>query len=180
MARWHARLAVVVALVSCEEGNRETAADIDLLNQLPLSASEATADAVVEAAAAHDAALIITLTLTGTSARLISKYRPRCPIMVIASDAHVGAALNLHFGCVPFHYPHERVPHDEEARRAPPHTRRSTRRDAHARTLQVRFAFAIRKAKEVGLIRSGESAVLAHGHHAGASSLSAFRLVVIA
>ena len=54
--------------------------------------NEAVANACVNAATYHEAKLIITLTTTGTAARLISKYRPRCPIIVICRDAHIGAA----------------------------------------------------------------------------------------
>ena len=156
------REAVTMMAQVCKEAEaaifyKEISADIDLLNTLPLSASEATADAVVEAAAAHETALIITLTLTGNSARLISKYRPRCPILVLASDAHVGAACNLHRGCVPFFYPHPREENDED----------------------TRFAFAIRLAKENGLVSSGDSVVLAHGTASGSASLSSFRIIVV-
>ena len=46
----------------------------------PMDPSEAVAKAVCDAAMTKEAALIITLTFTGTSARLISKFRPRCPV----------------------------------------------------------------------------------------------------
>ena len=138
--------------------HRELAGDIELMQELPLGSSEATASAVVEAAASHEAALIITLTLSGTSPRLLSKYRPRCPIMVLASEPHVGASLNLHRGCIPFAYPFEHEPRDEERR----------------------FAHAIKLAKEAGLIHSGDSVVLCHGNQSGKTSLSSFRMVIIA
>lgn len=132
--------------------------DISLCCTYPLSPSDATATAVVEAAASNQAKLIITLAKTGTAARLISKYKPRCPIMVIASDLHIGAAINLHRGCMPFRYPHEGKPNDED----------------------FRFALAITTAKEMGLLKSGDSVVLAHGSKSGISSLSSFRMIVIA
>ena len=102
--------------------------------------------------------MIITLTLTGTSARLLSKYRPRCPIMVLASDPHVGAALNLHRGVIPFFYPHPFQPADEDHR----------------------FAYALELAKKLGLVVSGDTVALAHGHMSGISSLTSFRMVVLA
>lgn len=144
---------VVVCLLCavCAESGRGCCA-------LPLGSSEATAAAVVDAAASHEAALIITLTLSGTSPRLLSKYRPRCPIMVLASEAHVGASLNLHRGCVPFAYPFEHEPRDEEKR----------------------FAYAIKLAKSAGLLHSGDSVVLAHGTNSGKASLTSFRMVIIA
>ena len=50
------------------------AADMRTMLPSPMSASEAVA---------KDAALIITTTFSGSSARLLSKFRPRCPIMVL-------------------------------------------------------------------------------------------------
>ena len=84
--------------------------------KMPMDPNESVAKAVVDAATTNEASLIITLTFTGTSARLISKYRPRCPILVLCRDAHVGAACNLHRGCVPFHYPRPDEPFDTDTR----------------------------------------------------------------
>ena len=81
---------------------RNVVLDMEMVAPLPLDPSDSVAKAVVEAATCSEAALIVTLTLTGNSTRLISKHRPRCPILVLASDAHVGAACNLHRGCIPF------------------------------------------------------------------------------
>ena len=53
--------------------------------------------------------------------------------MVLASEPHVGAALNLHRGCVPFAYPFEHEPRDEEKR----------------------FAYAIKLAKTARLLARG-------------------------
>jgi len=130
-------------------------AGLNSLALLPLGSSDAVAAAVVEAASNAGAKLICTLTATGTSAKLIAKYRPRCPILVLASDSNIGAALHLHRGCFPFFYPHERVPGDEDER----------------------FAYAITLAKGTGLISSGDMIVLAHGWRSGTSSLNSFRLV---
>jgi len=123
-------------------------ADMRTTLRTPLDPSEAVAMAVCDAATAREASLIITLTFTGTSARLISKYRPRCPILVLAHDEHVGAACNLHRGCVPFHYPRPDEPFDTD----------------------TRFAHALELAKKVGMIKSGDSVVLAHGSKASGTS----------
>ena len=83
---------------------KNLASDIDAAVPTPLDANEAVANATVNAATYHEAKLIITPTSSGTSARLISKYRPRCPVLVVARDAHIGAACNLHRNCMPFLY----------------------------------------------------------------------------
>merc|ERR1719390_591488 len=87
--------------------NKALVLDMEAVAALPYDPSDSVAKAVVEAATCSDAKLIITLTRTGASARLISKHRPRCPIMVLASDEHVGAACNLHRSCRPFECPPE-------------------------------------------------------------------------
>lgn len=124
----------------------------------PLETSEAVAKAVVEAATYSEASLIITLTHHGKSARLISKHRPRCPILVLAKDAHVGAACNLHRGCIPFHCPPESASASEDER----------------------LLIALRLAKSNGLARSGDRIVLTYGAKSGTNSLTSFRLFVLA
>jgi len=157
------REAVAMMDLVCKEAEaaiyyKELAADLDLLREYPLLTSEAVADAVVEAADLNGASLILTLTSSGNSPRLISQSRPRCPIMVLASEAHVGAALNLHRGCIPFHYPHPREESDEDRR----------------------FAYGLKLARSVGLVQSGDTVLLAHGAKTGTSSLASFRIIMVA
>merc|ERR1740127_161419 len=89
--------AVSVMSAVCKEAEaaifyKSLVADIDTTSPAPLTVDEAVANACVNAATYHEAKLVITLTSTGTSARLISKYRPRCPIMVVCRDANIGAS----------------------------------------------------------------------------------------
>lgn len=134
--------------------------DMEAVLKLPLEPNDAVAKALVEAATCSEARLIITLTRTGNSARLISKHRPRCPIMVLASDPHVGAACNLHHGCIPF--------------RCPPELATSKTSE------EERFLVALKIAKSNGLVSSGDPVVLGYGVKSGKTSLSNFRVVVLA
>ena len=70
----------------------------------------------------------------------------------------LSAALNLHRGVIPFFYPHPFQPADEDHR----------------------FAYALELAKKLGLVVSGDTVALAHGHMSGISSLTSFRMVVLA
>jgi pyruvate kinase len=156
--------AVSVMAAVCKEAeaaifNKALVLDMEAVAQLPLDPSDSVAKAVVECATCSEAALIVTLTRTGTSARLISKHRPRCPIMVLASDAHIGAACNLHRGCMPYLCPPElaSVDGDEESK----------------------LIFAIELALKHGLVASGDKVVLANGIKSGQTSLTNFRMVVI-
>eukprot|EP00965_Chrysotila_dentata_P182630 6030433-Pleurochrysis_carterae.AAC.1 len=85
---------------------RQLMLDMVLSVPTPLNSNDAVARALVNAATSAAASLIITLTSKGTSARLISRWRPRCPILVLSRDPHTGAACNLHRGCIPYLYPH--------------------------------------------------------------------------
>merc|ERR1719454_1778901 len=154
--------AVTVMAAVCKEAEaalfyKKLASDIDATGEVPMDPSEAVANACVNAATYHEAKLIITLTTTGTSARLISKYRPRCPIMVVARDEHIGAACNLHRGCVPFWYPHPKEDNDIEAR----------------------FHFAIKTAPEQGYCALGDRVALAYGWKSGYASLTNFRMAIV-
>jgi len=135
---------------------------LDLVLSLPtlLGVNEAVAKAVVDAATTSDASLIITLTTSGDSARLISKFRPRCPIMVLTRSVHMGGACNLHRGCIPFLYPHPKP--------------------AEGNDSEERFSYAIKKAVDLGLLQGGASVVLAQGSKSGQQSLSTFRVAKVA
>eukprot|EP00011_Vannellida_sp_DIVA3-517-6-12_P002714 CAMPEP_0114621342 /NCGR_PEP_ID=MMETSP0168-20121206/9181_1 /TAXON_ID=95228 ORGANISM="Vannella sp., Strain DIVA3 517/6/12" /NCGR_SAMPLE_ID=MMETSP0168 /ASSEMBLY_ACC=CAM_ASM_000044 /LENGTH=501 /DNA_ID=CAMNT_0001832541 /DNA_START=35 /DNA_END=1540 /DNA_ORIENTATION=+ len=86
----------------------------DLFNQLramtptPLSVSESVACAAVNAASENKAAAIVVLTITGTSARLVAKYRPMCPILVVTRNGHTARCAHLSRGLHPIHYDHKK------------------------------------------------------------------------
>ena len=77
-----------------EAAQKELLAQLEKSMPAPADHNESVAKAVVDASTTNFAKLIITLTTTGTSARLISKYRPRCPILVLARRR--GRPLCLH------------------------------------------------------------------------------------
>ena len=66
-----------------------------------LSIAETICESVAHAAHDLDMRAIAVYTETGTTARLISKYRPRCPIFAFASSDTVCARLNLLWGVQP-------------------------------------------------------------------------------
>ena len=66
-----------------------------------LSISETICESVAHAAQDLEMRAIAVYTETGTTARLISKYRPECPIYAFASNPAVCARLNLLWGVQP-------------------------------------------------------------------------------
>jgi pyruvate kinase len=65
------------------------------------TAAEATARGAVQAADACDAAAIVCLTQSGTSARALARFRPRRPVIAVTLDAGVQRRLNLVWGVEP-------------------------------------------------------------------------------
>jgi pyruvate kinase len=66
-----------------------------------LSIARAIARAARDAAHHLDIAAIIAITSSGYTARIVSRYRPRAPIIAITPDEHVQRQLNLYWGVMP-------------------------------------------------------------------------------
>ncbi|HEU4416606.1 MAG TPA: pyruvate kinase [Candidatus Angelobacter sp.] len=66
-----------------------------------LSISETICESVAHAAQDLEMKAIAVFTETGTTARLISKYRPKAPVYAFAASASVCARLNLMWGVLP-------------------------------------------------------------------------------
>jgi pyruvate kinase len=70
----------------------------------PLPIDEATASSAVNAAFESRVAAIICLTTSGASSRLVSKYKPPCPILVVTRSEQVARQVHLYRGCIPVLY----------------------------------------------------------------------------
>ncbi|KAL1720812.1 pyruvate kinase [Schizophyllum commune] len=82
--------------------------DLRSLQPRPVPTAETVAIATVAAASENDAGAIIVLTTSGETARLISKYRPRVPIITVTRSEQTARQLHLHRGCYPVFYPEPR------------------------------------------------------------------------
>jgi pyruvate kinase len=116
--------AVTVMASVCREAEaaifyKQIASDIDKAQseKAPLDINEAVANACVNAATYHEASLIITLTTTGTSARLVAKYRPQQPLYGVSRKETTLRRLALCWGVKPISF--ESAPtHTDEIERA--------------------------------------------------------------
>ncbi|KAF9159618.1 Pyruvate kinase [Actinomortierella ambigua] len=78
--------------------------DLRALTPRPTETTETVASSAVSAAHEQKAGAIIVLTTSGLTARMVSKYRPQCPIITITRNAATARQVHLYRGCYPFHY----------------------------------------------------------------------------
>jgi pyruvate kinase len=111
--------------------------------------TEAISQAVANSALDLDAQAIITPTESGYTARMVSKYRPKAPILAITQDESVMRRLNLVFGVIPI----KGVP---------------------VKTTDELFTHSLRLAQESGHVQVGDLVIITAGvpvGHAGATNL---------
>lgn len=66
--------------------------------ETPISVQEAICRSAVETAEAIEASLILTMTETGYTARLVAKYKPKIPILAISASESTIRCLSVHRG----------------------------------------------------------------------------------
>ena len=117
--------------------------------------TQAIGQASVSMAKNLGAAGIISLTESGFTSRLVSKYRPDCPIMAITSSERVARKLSMNWGVIPALYQGE--PNDD-----------------------ARIEFAISRIKQLANADSGDILVVTAGHlQHGAGSTDLVRIITL-
>lgn len=101
-------LAIKTLVQICREA--ESAMFNDHLQMIEMAAAShmmkdhATAIAAVKGAMSSHARAIVVVTSSGRTAALISRYRPRCPILAVTRDPSTSKHLHLYRGVFPFLY----------------------------------------------------------------------------
>ena len=116
--------------------------------------TEAVSQAAVGMSTHLKAAAIISLTETGFTSRLISKYRPDIPILAITSSTRVARKLAMNWGVIPILYNGE--PGD-----------------------RARLDFAIEQGKALGYLQAGDIVVSTAGHHQQAGGTDLIRVITL-
>lgn len=121
-----------------------TEADIDYVGRLhkrdyaPIDATTAISHATCNIAAELNADAILTVTMSGFTARMVSKYKPNCQIIACTINPTVCRQANLMWGVTPLHIRQED-------------------------TADELFREAINSAKNAGYLKAGDKVVLTAG-----------------
>ncbi|KAI9506268.1 Pyruvate kinase [Coemansia sp. RSA 1358] len=136
--------------------------------KLPVGTTEATCSSAVNAALEQNAKAIICITTTGSSARLLSKYRPEIPILVVTRNYHTARQVHLSRGCYPFHYqkPAPVNPSSE-----------ALARDEWQNDVDERIQFAIASALDSGLVKKDDVVISIQGWRGGVGNTNTMRIL---
>jgi pyruvate kinase len=118
----------------------------------PVSTVESVAMAAVRASLDMDAGGILVLSTSGESARLLSKYRPVCPIFMVTRNPSGSRYAHLYRGVYPFLF--------NEAK--PDFTKVNWQED-----VDKRIKWGIREAMALGVLNQGEIVVVVQGWKGG-------------
>jgi pyruvate kinase len=122
--------------------------ELRALRQLPLETTETVASSAVSAAHEQQAGCILVLSTSGNTARLVSKYRPMCPIVTVTRIEQTARQIHLYRGCYPFIYD---KPKDDDWQV----------------DVENRISWGINRAVELGILKSGERLIAIQGWKGG-------------
>ncbi|KAG1047404.1 hypothetical protein G6F43_010146 [Rhizopus delemar] len=131
------------------------------LTPLPTETTETVACAAVAAAQEQNAGCIVVLTTSGNSARLISKYRPNAPIVVVTRSQQTTRQIPLHRGCFAFYCPkassEDQIPWQEDVDR--------------------RIRWGLEQAMKNKLLKRGDPVVAVQGWKGGLGNTNTLRII---
>lgn len=135
-------------------------ADLVANNPPVLDPAHAAAIAAVEAAAKSHGAAIIVITTSGRSAHLLSKYRPRCPIIAVTRNAQTARQAHLYRGILPLVYTQPSL-------------------SDWLKDVDIRVQAGIDIGKKNGFIKTGDNVVVVTGWKQGSGFTNTMRIVTV-
>ncbi|KAG0269372.1 Pyruvate kinase [Actinomortierella ambigua] len=129
------------------------------LQQRPTATTETVASSAVSASMEQQAGAIIVLSTSGDTARMISKYRPRCPIIIVTRNEQTARATHLSRGCYPFIY-------------------NVQRQDDWQDDVDARLRWGMQEAHKVGLLKTGQTVIAVQGFRSGFGNTNTMRILV--
>ncbi|CDR43326.1 CYFA0S11e04104g1_1 [Cyberlindnera fabianii] len=132
--------------------------DIRTLTKKPLSNVETVSASAVAAAAENGAKAIVTLSTSATTARLVSKYRPDLPIIMVTRNERAARFCHLYRGVYPFEYKEPPVENWQE-------------------DVEKRLQYGIQDAINLGILKKGDNVVCIQGWTKGSGHSNTVRLI---
>ncbi|KAG7665364.1 PYK1 [[Candida] subhashii] len=129
------------------------------LAKKPTPTTETCAVAAVSASYEQDAKAIVVLSTTGLSARLVSKYKPDVPILMVTRNERAAKFSHLYRGVYPFVYDQPTIENWQES-------------------VENRLRWAVNEAVELGIINKGDAIVTVQGWTRGAGHSNTVRIVM--
>jgi len=132
------------------------------LAERPVSITESVAMAAVRASLDMNAGAIIVLSTSGDSARLLSKYRPVCPIFMVTRNASASRYGHLYRGVYPFYFPEQK----------PDFNKVNWQED-----VDRRIKWGISEALKLKVLSQGETVVVVQGWKGGMGNTNTLRVI---
>ncbi|KAE9408202.1 pyruvate kinase [Gymnopus androsaceus JB14] len=137
--------------------------EIRSIQPRPTETTETVALAAVAAASEQNASAILVLSTSGNTARLISKYRPKVPILTVTRNEQTARQIHLHRGCYPFWYP--------EPRGVQTHQWQTD--------VDNRIRFGMRNALALNIITPGSTIIAVQGWKGGLGHTNTLRVISV-
>ncbi len=134
--------------------------EIKQLAVRPTETVETIAASAVSASFEQDAKAIIVLSTSGTTARLCSKYIPKCPIIMITRNKKSARYSHLYRGVYPFIY--DRQPVEAEF---------------WQQDVEERLSWGISEAVNLGILNKGDAVVAVQGWTKGLGHTNTLRVL---
>ncbi|KAK4936248.1 Pyruvate kinase [Elasticomyces elasticus] len=128
----------------------------------PIGTSESVAISAVGASMELNAGAILVLTTSGSSARLLSKFRPVCPIIMVTRNPTASRYAHLYRGVYPFLFPEPK----------PDFAGVDWQQD-----VDKRLKWGIAKAIKLGILSEGDNVVCVQGWRGGQGHTNTIRIV---
>ncbi|TGZ84082.1 pyruvate kinase [Ascodesmis nigricans] len=133
------------------------------LTPRPTKTSETCAIAAVSASLEQKAGAIIVLTTSGLSARLLAKYRPSCPIIMVTRNASAARFSHLYRGVYPFHYPEPKPDFDKVM---------------WQEDVDKRLTWGIANALELNILKKNDTVIAVQGWRGGLGHTNTLRVLM--
>jgi len=132
------------------------------LTKRPTATDETCAIAAVSASFEQQAGAIIVLSTSGSTARLTSKYRPKCPIIMVTRNESAARYSHLYRGVYPFVYPGPKPTEGELV---------------WQEDVDRRLQWAVQEATKLGIISKGETIISVQGWKGGMGNTNSLRVI---